>query len=92
MLQIKNLSITHLKDLRCLLKDVSLTLNPGDKAVLIGEEGNGKSTLLKWIADPRLIESYTESHGERILNGERLAYLSQELPEADRERTLYSFF
>lgn len=52
MLQIKNLSITHLKDLRCLLKDVSLTLNPGDKAVLIGEEGNGKSTLLKWIADP----------------------------------------
>ena len=92
MLQIKNLSITHLKDLRCLLKDVSLTLNPGDKAVLIGEEGNGKSTLLKWIADPRLIESYTESHGERILNGERLAYLPQELPEADRERTLYSFF
>ena len=92
MLQIKNLSITHLKDLRCLLKDVSLTLNPGDKAVLIGEEGNGKSTLLKWIADPRLIESYTESHGERLLNGERLAYLPQELPEADRERTLYSFF
>ena len=44
MLQIQHLTITHSKDLRVILKDFSLTLNPGDKAVVIGEEGNGKSS------------------------------------------------
>ncbi len=48
MLQIKQLTITHKKDFRVILKDFSFVLNPGDKVVLIGEEGNGKSTLLKW--------------------------------------------
>lgn len=47
MLQIKNLTLTHKYDLRVILKDFHLVLNPGDKAVIIGEEGNGKSTLLK---------------------------------------------
>ena len=45
MLQIKNLTITHRKDLRVILEDFHLTLNSGDKAVIIGEEGNGKSTV-----------------------------------------------
>ena len=55
MLQIKNLSITHKKDLRVILNDFSCVLNDGDKAVIIGEEGNGKSTLLKWIYDEKLV-------------------------------------
>ena len=46
MLQIRNLTITHRKDLRELLKDFELTLNPGEKCAVIGEEGNGKSTVL----------------------------------------------
>ncbi len=46
MLQIRNLNISHKKDLHELVKDFNLVLNPGDKAVLIGEEGDGKSTLL----------------------------------------------
>ena len=58
MLQIKQLTITHKMDFRVILKDFSFVLNPGDKVVLIGEEGNGKSTLLKWIYDPELIEGY----------------------------------
>ena len=47
MIQLKHISITHKKDLREIVTDFSYTLNPGDKAALIGEEGNGKSTLLK---------------------------------------------
>ena len=58
MLQIKNLSITHKKDLRVILNDFSCVLNDGDKAVIIGEEGNGKSTLLKWIYDEKLVDDY----------------------------------
>ena len=47
MMQIKKLTLTHKKDLRVILEDFQLVLNDGDKAVIIGEEGNGKSTLLK---------------------------------------------
>lgn len=67
MLQIKNLSITHLKDNRVLLNQFNLTINPGDKAAIIGEEGNGKSTLLKLIYDETMIEDYIEYSGEMVL-------------------------
>lgn len=54
---------------RCRNEDFSFVLNPGDKAVIIGEEGNGKSTLLKWIYDPEMIENYADARGERICTG-----------------------
>ena len=92
MLQINGLTITHKKDLRVILKDFSLVLNHGDKAVIIGEEGNGKSTLMKWLYDPALAEEYALAEGERILGRERLGYLPQELSEQDRQKTLYEYF
>lgn len=92
MFQIKNLSITHKKDLRTIVQNFSLVLNDGDKAVMIGEEGNGKTTVLKWMYNPELIEDYAEGTGERILNRERLGYLAQELPAEHKEKTLYEFF
>ena len=92
MLQIKNLTLTHKKDFRIILQDFTCALNDGDKAVIIGEEGNGKSTLLKWLYHPELIEPYAEAKGERITARERMAYLPQELPEEDREKALYEFF
>lgn len=92
MLQIKNLSITHKKDLREILQDFSCVLNAGDKAVIIGEEGNGKSTLLKWIYEPEMIEAYAEGKGEKIVSAERLGYLPQELPTEDKERSVYEYF
>lgn len=92
MLQIKNLTITHRKDLRVILEDFNLVLNHGDKAVIIGEEGNGKSTLIQWIYNPESVDSYAECEGERIISGERLGFLPQELPDADKEKSLYEFF
>lgn len=92
MLQMKNLTLTHKKDLRCILKDFNLVLNHGDKAVIIGEEGNGKSTLMKWIYDSTLIDGYVEYEGEKIVGTEKLGYLPQELPEQDKEKTLYEYF
>ena len=92
MLQIKDLTITHRKDLRVILDKFNMVLNHGDKAVIIGEEGNGKSTLMKWIYDPDLAEEYTECTGDRIITGEVLGYLPQELPETDKNKTLYEYF
>ena len=92
MLQIKNLTITHEKDLRTLIQSFSCAFNYGDKAVIIGEEGNGKSTLLKWINNPELLEDYASGKGERIKTREKLAYLSQELAAEDKSKTVCEFF
>ncbi len=92
MFQIKHVTFVHKKDLRTILDDFSLVLNKGDRAVMIGEEGNGKSTLMKWIYDPELTGDYIEAEGEKVMSGERLAYLPQELPEKDKKKTVYGFF
>lgn len=91
MLQIKNLTITHLKDLRVLLRDFSFTLNSGDKAVIIGEEGNGKSTLLKLIYQPELVTDYAEFTGEILKKGMKLGYLAQELSKEQKGRSIGEF-
>lgn len=91
MLQIKNLTIRHKKDYRILLENFNLCINPGDKCALIGEEGNGKSTLLKLICAPDMAEAYVEYEGEILRTGERLGYLPQELPEDQCQKTIYEY-
>ena len=83
MLQIKNLTITHLKDLKELVKDLSLTVNQGDKVAIIGEEGNGKSTLLKLLLDERLVSSYVSYSGQIDKSYTAAVYLPQQLPSED---------
>lgn len=92
MFQIKNVTLTHKKDLRTILENFSLVLNDGDRAVMIGEEGNGKSTLMKWIYGPELVEDYIEYSGDKVINGERLGYLPQELLEQEKNKTVYEYF
>ena len=92
MFQIKNVTLVHRKDLRTILEDFSLVLNDGDRVVMIGEEGNGKSTLMKWIVDPEMVEDYIEAEGEKADGGETLGYLPQELPEADKQKSVYEYF
>ena len=91
MLQIKNLNITHLKDNRVLLQNLSFTLNAGDKAAIIGEEGNGKSTLLKLIYNETLVENYVDYTGEIIRNQARIGYLPQELSHEEKALSAYAF-
>ncbi len=91
MLQVKNLNVYHKKDLRPLVTKLSFTLGDGDKAAIIGEEGNGKSTLLKLLCDPALIENYAEYDGEIVKNHVICGYLAQELAPEDREKTVYEF-
>ena len=91
MLQVRNLSIYHKKDLRPLAKDLSFTLNDGDKAAIIGEEGNGKSTLLKLLYDPELVQDYAEYKGEISKTHCICGYLPQELASGDRKKSIYEF-
>ena len=89
MLQIKELTITYKKDLRKLISGLSFVLNPGDKAAIIGEEGNGKSTLIKLLYDEKLVEDYVEYSGEILRNNSVIGYLQQELEQSDKEMTIY---
>ena len=61
MLELKNITIALSQTGRELISGFSFTLNRGEKAVIIGEEGNGKSTLLQYIYSPQLTESYCQS-------------------------------
>jgi len=92
MLQIRNLTITHLKDLKELVKDLSLTVNQGDKVAIIGEEGNGKSTLLKLLLDERLVSSYVSYSGQIDKSYTAAVYLPQQLPSEDAQLTLNDYF
>ena len=91
MLQVRNLTITHKKDLTTLVEGLSFVLSPGDRAALIGEEGNGKSTLLKLLYDPALAAPYVEWTGEILDKGIRKGYLAQELTPSELELPVLEF-
>ena len=91
MLQVKNLTITHKKDLTTLVDGLAFTLAPGDRAALIGEEGNGKSTVLKLLYDPALVEPYAEWTGEIVDRGLRKGYLAQELSPEELTLPVWEF-
>lgn len=91
MLELKNINITLSKDARQLADNFSFTLNQGDKAVIIGEEGNGKSTLLKMIYDESLIEDYCTYSGQITKKG-KTAYLPQMMDSKHLNGTVAEFF
>lgn len=91
MIQIRNLTITHRKDLRTIIRGFSFALNAGDKAAVIGEEGNGKSTLLKLLYNEELIREYAQWSGEIIRNHARIGYLAQELTDEDKGKSVYEY-
>ena len=91
MLQVKSLTITHKKDFTTLVENLSFTLNPGDRAAIIGEEGNGKSTVLKLLYDPALAAPYAEWSGEIVDKGLRKGYLAQELTAEQLSLSVYEF-
>lgn len=91
MLQVKNLTITHKKDNRILIDGLSFVLNEEDKIAIIGEEGNGKSTLLKLIFNEELVENYIDYNGEIIRNQMRIGYLPQEMIQEDKSYSAYQF-
>ena len=86
MFEISNLSIS-IED-RFLIKNLSLTLNQNDKLAIIGEEGNGKSTLLKGILG---LCEYAKVTGSINTKGNKIGYLEQSLSENNLKKTGYEF-
>lgn len=91
ILQLSHCTITMNQNGRELCRDLSFVLNEGDKIALIGEEGNGKSTLLKLLCDEAFIASYASYTGELVRRG-AIGYLPQFLPEEDGSKTVAEYF
>ena len=90
MLTVQHLSITHNKDLRPLIRDLSFTLAGPQRLAVIGEEGNGKSALLKAVVCPEQLRSWADVQGKISCTGERIGYLEQEAPSVWNDRPAYS--
>ena len=86
MFEIKDLSI-KVND-RYLIKGLNLVLDKGDKLAIIGEEGNGKSTILKVILG---LCDYAEVTGSINTKGNRIGYLKQSMEEEDLKKKVYDY-
>lgn len=90
MIKINHLTITQNKDLRDLVSDLNINIQDGEKVAIIGEEGNGKSTLLKTLMGKRLADFTIR--GEIQSDLQSLAYIPQHLPEELKKKSLQDYF
>ena len=86
-MQIKNLTITLKKDQRKIIDDLTFSINENEKIALIGEEGNGKSTILKAISNKSENLEYANVKGE-ISKDESTIYVPQILNAAVLEKSV----
>lgn len=91
MLELRNVNITLKKTHRQIIKNLNLIVSDGDKIAIIGEEGNGKSTLLKFIYNIDLINDYCDCSGQAINNGATLGYLEQSLSDEQLNKTITDY-
>ena len=92
MLELKNVSITISKDSRPIVKDFNLVVFGNEKIAIIGEEGNGKSTLLKYIYDSNMLNDYCSYEGSIIKKNINIGYLEQLLSPEWKENTVLEYF
>ncbi len=84
---VKNLSIQ--RGLYTLIQDLSFELNAGDRLAIIGEEGNGKSTLLEFLYNSGETLSDFNFSGKIFRDGE-IGYVRQ-ATDVWRDYFVYDF-
>jgi ATPase subunit of ABC transporter with duplicated ATPase domains len=88
MLEVKDLQISI--DNKIIIKDLNFVLNRNDKLAIIGEEGNGKSTLIKAIYDINSV-NYSKVTGLINSNGNTLGYLEQSINDNDLSSSVMKY-
>ncbi len=86
MLEIKNLSI-EVND-KYIVKNLNLVVTEGSKLAIIGEEGNGKSTLLKVIAQ---VCDYATTTGAIKYGDNRISYMEQVLDIRSNNKKVFDY-
>ncbi len=86
MLEIKNLTlIVNQKEI---IKNLSFVINSNDKIAIIGEEGNGKTSLLMAILGNL---DYAEVTGIVNTKNNSIGYLKQFIEPANLEKSVYNY-
>ncbi len=88
MLDIRNLTI--FVDQKKFIDNLSFSVGSGDKLAIIGEEGNGKSTLAKVIAQKET--DYAKVTGQVNTYGHSVGYLEQILDPGWQDQEVYKYF
>ncbi len=73
VIDFKNVTFRYPKTERDILRNFNFTLNPGEKLALVGENGAGKTTIIKL-----LLRFYDVIEGEILINGVNIKSLSLE--------------
>lgn len=71
IIEFRNVSFRYPNTERTILKDFNLTLKSGEKVALVGENGAGKSTIIKL-----LLRFYDVTQGELLINGVNIKELN----------------
>lgn len=91
MLEVKELTI-ETDNRKIIVNKLNLSLNQGDKLAVIGEEGNGKSTLLKVIHNKEGVDHYCKISGEVYKDGLIIGYLEQSLDNDWDSQEVHEYF
>lgn len=91
MFEIRKLTI-ETNNHKQIVNNLDLCLFKGDKLAIIGEEGNGKSTLLKVINKSTDIDEYCKVSGVVDTSDLRIGYLEQSLNVDWNDREVYEYF
>lgn len=89
MLTVKNICIKKRRTDQPLIDDLSFTVNCGEKVAIIGSEGTGKSTLLKWLLNRNL--DYVIGKGEVYMDG-LISYVEQDITYSHYQKRVEDFF
>ncbi|MGF2144694.1 ATP-binding cassette domain-containing protein [Vagococcus fluvialis] len=92
MMKLTNISLVEEKTGRYLVQDLDLTINDQTKLAIIGEEGNGKSSLLQVIRERRDLIPYLSVSGEITSSYQHIGYLNQSLVEENNQLVVADLF
>ena len=92
MMKLTNISLMEEKSGRYLIQNLSLVINDTTKLAIIGEEGNGKSSLLHVLRKRPDVIPYLQVTGDMESSYENIGYLNQTLTVSDQNMTVAELF
>ncbi len=91
MIEFNDISITLKNNDRKIISNFNFVLHSNDKIAIIGEEGNGKSTLLKTVVNMKEVEEYANVSGNVKCNY-KIGYLEQSLNNDWNNESVINYF